>query len=80
MPRGKIEHEGKTYYTVPAAAKVLRTNVVKVKQLMADRRLEWLNLRVNGPLYITASSLFDCQEEILRQRRAAYLAAKASRG
>jgi hypothetical protein len=57
MMRMRIEHNGQVYYSVGGAAKVLHTNTAKVKQLMGDGTLEWLNLKTNGPLYISATSV-----------------------
>lgn len=65
MARGKIVHQGQTYYTVGAAAKLLRTNVVKVKELMGNGSLEWLNLSVNGHIVIPQSSLQTCLQGML---------------
>jgi hypothetical protein len=71
MARPKILRDGKTYYTVGAAAKLLRTNTLKVKQLMGDGSLEWSNLRVNGPLYISEASILAYQRKQLERKRAA---------
>lgn len=71
MARPKITRDGKTYYTVGAAAKLLRTNALKVKQLMGDGSLEWSNLRVNGPLYISEASILAYQRKQLERKRAA---------
>jgi hypothetical protein len=70
MARFKIIRDGKIYYTVGAAAKLLRTNTMKVKQLMGDGSLEWSNLRVNGPLYISEASVLAYQRKQLEQKRA----------
>ncbi len=70
MPRPKIIRDGKTYHTVGAAAKLLRTNTMKVKQLMGDGSLEWSNLRMNGPLYISEESILAYQRKQLERKRA----------
>jgi hypothetical protein len=70
MARPKVIHAGKTYYTVGAAAKLLRTNTVKIKELMGDGSLEWSNLRVNGPLYISEASILAWQRKQLERKRA----------
>jgi hypothetical protein len=71
MARPKITLDGKTYYSVGAAAKLLSTNTLKVKQLMSDESLEWSNLRVNGPLYISEASILTYQRKQLERKRAA---------
>jgi hypothetical protein len=70
MPRPRTVRDGKTYHTVGAAAKLLRTNTMKVKQLMGDGTLEWSNLRVNGPLYISEASILAYKRKQLEAKRA----------
>jgi hypothetical protein len=70
MPRPRIIRDGKTYHTVGAAAKLLRTNTMKIKQLMGDGTLEWSNLRVNGPLYISEASILAYKTKQLELKRA----------
>jgi len=53
----RTKHAGKIYYTVGGAAKVLRTNAFKVKELMVKGELEWENFRANGRLYISETSI-----------------------
>jgi hypothetical protein len=50
-------HKGKIYLSVGGAAASLGTNTAKIKQLMSDGTLDWCNLRVNGPLFITEETL-----------------------
>jgi hypothetical protein len=78
MVRLRIQHSGKVYHTVGGAAKMLRTNTAKVKQLMGDGSLEWLNLRVDGRLYITEESILAYQRTLLERKRALARAAKAA--
>jgi hypothetical protein len=49
---------------------LLRTNTMKVKQLIGDGSLEWSNLRVNGPLYISEASILAYQRMQLERKRA----------
>jgi hypothetical protein len=48
----RSKHAGKIYYMVGGVAKVLRSDALKVKELMLKAELEWENLHVNGCLYI----------------------------
>lgn len=57
MVKLRTKHAGKVYYTVGGAAKVSRTNAVKVKELMVKGELEWENFRLNGRLYISETSI-----------------------
>jgi hypothetical protein len=57
MIKLRTKHAGKIYYTVGGAAKVLRTNAVKVKELMVQGELHWENFRVNGRIYISETSI-----------------------
>jgi hypothetical protein len=43
---------------------------MKVKQLMGDGTLEWSNLRVNGPLYISEASILAYKRKQLEAKRA----------
>jgi hypothetical protein len=70
MARSKVVHAEKTYFTVGATARLLSTNTSKVKQLMSDGSLEWLNLRVNGALYISEASILAYQRKQLERKRA----------
>jgi hypothetical protein len=70
MAKPKITRDGKTYYTVGAAAKLLRTNTMKIKQLMGDGSLDWSNLRTNGPLYISEASVLAYQRKQVEIKRA----------
>jgi hypothetical protein len=65
----QLKRRGKTYYSVGRAAKMLGTNTAKVKELMANGDLEWLNLQVNGPLYIPEDSLLAYQRRLLEYKR-----------
>ena len=49
---------------------MLRTNTATVKKLMGNGGLEWLNLKVNGRLYITEASILAYQRRLLEQKRA----------
>ena len=66
----RIVYQEIAYHTVGGAAKMLRTNTATVKKLMGDGQLEWLNLKMNGRLYITESSILAYQRKLLEQKRA----------
>lgn len=53
----QVMHEGKLYYSVAAAAKLLGTTSPKLKQIMVPEGFEWTNFRVNGPIWISAESI-----------------------
>lgn len=57
MINTRTKYKGQIYYTVGGAAKVLRTNAVKVKELMSKGELEWGNFRDNGRLYVSEASV-----------------------
>lgn len=50
-------HEGKLYYSMPAAARLLGTTTPKLKQLLIPEGFEWANFRVNGPIWVSAESI-----------------------
>lgn len=53
----KAIHDGKTYFTVGATAKILGISANKVRDLMGIDELEWTQFRVNGQLMIAAESI-----------------------
>ena len=57
-PERKIIHEGRAWYTVPAAARMLSTTAPKVRELMGAGELEWAQApRRNGPIIVSADSI-----------------------
>ncbi len=55
--RSQVIHNGKLYYSMTASARLLGTTVSKLRQAMIPEGLEWTNIRVNGPIWISADSL-----------------------
>lgn len=55
--KNQIIHEGKVYYSFAAAARLLGTTTPKLKQILIPEDIEFLNLRVNGPLWVSADDL-----------------------
>ena len=53
----QMMHEGKLYYSMPAAARLLGTTTTKLKQIIGPEGIEYSNFRVNGPLWVSASEL-----------------------
>jgi hypothetical protein len=64
-------HQGQAYYSVGAAAAMLKTNTAKVKELMGNGSLEWLNLRTNGRIVIPEASILRYQRQVLEEKRKA---------
>jgi hypothetical protein len=50
-------HDGKLYYSMPAAARLLGTTTTKLKQIIGPEGIEYCNFRVNGPLWVSAQDL-----------------------
>lgn len=50
-------HEGKLYYSMPAAAKLLGTTTTKLKQIIEPEGIECRNFRVNGVLWVNAQDI-----------------------
>lgn len=53
----QLMHEGKLYYSLPAAARVLGTTTTKLKQIIGPECIEYRNFRVNGKIWVSASDL-----------------------
>jgi hypothetical protein len=59
----KYVKEGKPYYSVADAAKLLGTNASKVRELMGSGQLEWNQTRLNGRLIVDADSIVRYREQ-----------------
>lgn len=57
VKKTQMMHEGKLYYSMSAAAKLLGTTTTKLKQIISPEGIEYCNFRVNGPLWVSASDL-----------------------
>jgi len=55
--KDKIIQNGVVYYTVAGTAKFLGITKNKLKELMGQGQMQWIQFKPNGPLYITAKSL-----------------------
>ena len=64
-----VKYEGKLYYSVHTVARLLGTTNGNVKKMMVPEGLEWMNFRVNGPIYISAES-FNAYEERRKKQTA----------
>ena len=60
MPK-QIIKDGKLFYSVADAAKVLGVTKSTVQELMAADLLEWGQMRLNGPLIVDAKSIERCK-------------------
>jgi hypothetical protein len=47
-------HDGKLFYSMPAAARLLGTTTTKLKQIIGPEGIEYCNFRVNGALWVNA--------------------------
>lgn len=55
--KNQITHEGKLYYSMPAAARLLGTTTTKLKQIIEPEGIEYCNIRVNGPIWVSAHDI-----------------------
>lgn len=53
----QMMHEGRLYYSMSAAAKLLGTTTTKLKQIIEPEGIGYCNFRVNGPLWLSAADL-----------------------
>ena len=58
--RDKVVHNGTLYYSVGATARLLGTTKAKVNEMMGRGELKWMQFKINGPLFITATSIAAC--------------------
>ncbi len=66
----QMMHEGKLYYSVATAAKLLGISKPKLKQLIEPEGIEYCNVRANGSIWVSAQDI----NSFLRRRE--YQAAK----
>lgn len=60
----KIIHEGRVWYSVPAAARLLHTRTEKVREIMGKGEVEWTQLRTGGKLLIAVDSLLSYEARL----------------
>ena len=53
----QVTHEGKLYYSMPAAAKLLGMTTTKLKQIIEPEGIGYRNFRVNGQIWVNASDI-----------------------
>jgi len=66
----KIIHEGRVWYTVPGAARFLHTATARVREIMGEGQVEWIQLKTDGKLLISVESLlrYEQQKAALKKR------------
>ncbi len=57
VAKTQMMREGKLYYSMPAAARLLGTTTTKLKQIVELESIEYCNFKVNGPLWVNALDL-----------------------
>lgn len=60
--KATMVHDGEKYYSMPAAARLLGTNVTKLRQIIIEENIEWENFRTNGRIWLSAKSLIAYME------------------
>lgn len=58
----KIIHEGRVWCTVPAAARLLHTTTARVREVMGQGQVEWIQLKTDGKLLISVESLLSYEQ------------------
>jgi hypothetical protein len=53
----QIVHEGKLYYSLAEAARLLGTTTGKLKEIIGPEGIEYRNFRVNGRMWVSALDL-----------------------
>lgn len=54
----KVIHNGRAFYSLADTAKLLGTNIVKVKQLLGEGKLELMQRRLNSKtFYVSGESI-----------------------
>lgn len=63
----KTVHEGRVWHSVPAAARLLRTKTVKVREIMGPGDVEWTQLKAGAKLLILVQSLLHHEQRLKEQ-------------
>lgn len=50
-------HDGVPYFAVPDAARLLGTTTPKVREMMGNGGLEWMQFKENGKLFVSGRSI-----------------------
>ena len=58
----KIIHEGRAWYTVPGAARLLHTTTARVREVMGQGQVEWRQLKTDGKLLVSVESLLSYEQ------------------
>ena len=58
----KIIHEGRVWYTVPGAARLLHATTARVREVMGQGQVEWIQLRTDGKLLVSVESLLSYEQ------------------
>lgn len=53
----KIIYEGRPWYSVPAAARLLHASTVRMREIMGKGEVEWTQMRKGGKLVVSIESL-----------------------
>lgn len=60
----KIVHEGRVWYSVPAAERLPHCRIEAVREIMGSGEVEWTQLKVDGRSLVAVESLLDCERRI----------------
>jgi hypothetical protein len=67
--RGRVTHDGKVYCSVEETARMLATTTRKIRELMGSGDLEWVQLRINGRLFVPAESILALKRQRVQGSR-----------
>jgi hypothetical protein len=58
----KIAHDGRAWYTVPGAARLLHTTTARVREIMGQGYVDWMQLKTGGKLLVSVESLLSYEQ------------------
>lgn len=64
----KVIHDGRVWYGVPAAARLLHTTTAKVRDIMGKGEVEWIQLKTGGKLLLSAESILAYEQRIANDK------------
>ena len=59
----KIVHEGRVWYSGPAAARLLHKTTATIREIMGKAQVEWIQLKTGGKLLVSVESLLSFEQQ-----------------
>lgn len=65
----RIVHEGRVWYSVPAAARLLHKTTATIREIMGKGEVDWTQLKTDGKLLVAVDSILSYEQRIKASKR-----------